>query len=295
MAACWPWETDVADEPLDSAFRASLNEQGHGFHHSLARHIQGLQEKGLVAWRVEAVEFPVELRGRPTHIDCVLRHRRAGAIDLRIVAECKRANPALSSWCFIRRSPESRHGRHVYAEQVRTTNEGNYARAVDLWPSDRVYDVALPIRNRTERGDAAGEGRDVIDKAVTQAMTGLSGLLEFIAPRRFLLSGRTEGHFARLLPVVFTTARLWTTDAALSDSDLLTGNVAATPLTERTWIWLEHVLSPGLRHGLPSDESALRREDLQDYLRLDYTRQVAVVTAAGVQEFLGMAVWDSIL
>lgn len=51
------------------------------------------------AWALEGVEIPVEVRGEPTHVDFLLKHRFDPAY---LVGECKRANPKLSNWCFFK-------------------------------------------------------------------------------------------------------------------------------------------------------------------------------------------------
>jgi hypothetical protein len=290
-----PEDTSPAD-----GFRSSLNEHGHGFHHAVVKHVEEIRARRRIRWKVVEVEFPVEQhRGKSTRIDCVLRHLDGTGNLLYAVAECKRANPALSSWCFIRRAPQQpRDQREVIVE---TVNSGLMASAIvrafepsPLWPSPQVYDLALPVRHRSAKGDAHGEGREVIEAAINQAILRIAGLAEFLSDwqhRTLLKEQRPNQYSARLLPVVFTTARLWTTDAALNDADLLSGNLPETPLSEVRWLWLEHVISPGFRHDLLPGGPSGSMTELSHYLRRDYVRHVAIVTAAGIEEFLSLSYW----
>lgn len=53
-----------------------------------------------------------------------------------------------------------------------------------------------------------------------------------------------------LLPVVFTTARLWVSDVALDRADLSTGriDIAGSSLTPVLWLRCQHFQSPELHH-----------------------------------------------
>ena len=84
-----------------------LDQHGYGFQYALIRH---LREKGL-SWYLQATEFPVEVGEKHTRIDFVLKY---GSRNVYLVAECKRANPALSNWCFIRAPKESQRETVAY-------------------------------------------------------------------------------------------------------------------------------------------------------------------------------------
>jgi hypothetical protein len=60
--------------------------------------------------------LPVSVGGKDTHVDFVLRTHEAF-----LVAECKRANPALANWCFARAPYIARRERasEVRLEQLR--------------------------------------------------------------------------------------------------------------------------------------------------------------------------------
>jgi hypothetical protein len=280
---------EPAEKPpdlLQDAFRSELHRHGYGFQYALVRHI----ETSGTRWRVEAVEFPVEFRGRPLHIDFIL-----GMVDglpLRIVAECKRANPALVDWCFVR-APGFPQAELVSIEYVQSNSETGRSYALldrrNAWTSDRVYNLAFPIKG-SKKGDKAGDNKTALDSAVEQALRGANGLMELLARDTNLLVRQTAtvNAWCGVVPVVFTTAKLWVSDLDLSASDLSTGRVEPLSLTETPWLWLKLNISPALKHSLvyaptPNEQ---RRESLRDYLLRDYSRSVAIVSVDGIISFL---------
>jgi len=84
---------------LSEAFGKVLNSQGHAFQHSVIRAAEELYRESRSRWIFEVAELPVNLHGKDTRIDIIMRKQ-----DTRIylIGECKRANPALSNWCFAR-------------------------------------------------------------------------------------------------------------------------------------------------------------------------------------------------
>lgn len=275
---------DDETEPLqapDHAFQAILDRHGYGFQYALLKHINGLGRP----WFVQAAEFPVTFRGGTTHIDLVLRLARHGAASpLWMVAECKRANPALVDWCFVRQ-PMVPRPTEVAFEQVRVTDNRAFV-ALDMrdsWASERVYNLGFPIKGLA-KGDASGSGRTALDDAVTQVLRGANGFIELLAHRPKLLTKGAFGYgFGQVLPAVFTTARLWVSDVDLQTADLKTGNVPPASLQAVPWLWLKHNVSPDLKHALPSDEPVDAKESLRDYLLWDHYRCVAIVSATGLK------------
>jgi hypothetical protein len=90
-------------------FEHSLNKQGYGFQAAVIRILEDRAQRGLSPWRREASEFPVEVNGAGTRIDIILKDGRGGN-PLYMLAECKRVDPALGRWCFIRTQPHSAQG-----------------------------------------------------------------------------------------------------------------------------------------------------------------------------------------
>ena len=59
---------------LSRAFHQQLNEHGYPFHYAVIAEADNQHRLQRSRWALEAVEFPVEVRGRDTRVDIVLRH-----------------------------------------------------------------------------------------------------------------------------------------------------------------------------------------------------------------------------
>src|SRR4030043_1645904 len=101
-------EVQNLNKKITSAFEKTLNRHGYGFQYSVLKKAKQLFEDGRSPWIFEPSEFPVSVQGRDVHIDFILRWYRKGmtlaeySIPVYLVAECKRADPALKYWCFAR-------------------------------------------------------------------------------------------------------------------------------------------------------------------------------------------------
>ncbi len=272
-------------ERLAKSLEKVLNSHGYGFQYSLLRQAERLALDAKSFWMPSVVEFPVEVQEHGTRIDIVLQHRMR---PFYILAECKRANPALANWCFAK-SP------YVPIIQSAMVASVEAVRAIDnkitststrfLSHSDNIYHVAIEVKGKTP-GDMEGHGHGEIEQAATQICRGLNGMLDFFA----LHPSFFEGFFGKVpnvgfLPVIFTTARLWSTTIDLGSADLATGNVAlkADDIKEVPWLFYHYNQSPGLKHSLNSSSLA---STLQEVLYSEYVRTIAVVSASGVTDFL---------
>ena len=99
-----------------------------------------------------------------------------------------------------------------------------------------------------------------------------------------------------LVPVIFTTASVWTADTDLATADLISGEVdlGSTTVTQVPWLWLDYPVSPGLQHGVTRsqpDQEPLYQPDLRNILETEYSRAIAVVGSGGVDQFLASQVW----
>src|SRR5437867_2805939 len=87
------------NDQLAHEFVNAVNRQGYAFQFAVLEKAKQLLASGDSSFGFEVSEFPVQIRGAHTRIDFVLLKRDG---KLRLVSECKRANPALSNWCFAR-------------------------------------------------------------------------------------------------------------------------------------------------------------------------------------------------
>jgi hypothetical protein len=264
-----------------AGFHKLLNQHGHGFHFAVLREVQRLFEEHQSRWVFEVAEFPVSVRGVDTRVDFVLRHPDR---PFYIVGECKRANPALAHWCFVRAPYTRRDHRQegIYVDRLSwsDTRGMNSVEVADIAYTSDAYHVALEARTGA-LGDAVGRGRGEIDEAATQVLRGVNGLIEAFA--RAKMPANDEKF---LIPVVFTTASLWTTDADLAAADLRTGNLREDQvgLLPKLWVAYQFATSESLKHEV-ARRSRLH-PDLSKTLASEYVRTVQFVAPDGIPGFL---------
>lgn len=160
-----------------------------------------------------------------------------------------------------------------------------------FFDSPNVYHLGIEVKS-TETGDSSGKGRGAIEEAAGQAMRGMNGLMQFFKQSQ---KANRERKSIQILPVIFTTARLWVTQANLASSDLLSGKLelSDSPLEEKQWVFLHYAQSPGLKHALPiATNDAIAFEDiLTEALYTEYIRPIGVVTASGIADFFRIGHW----
>ena len=273
-------------DDLFASYRKTLDAHGYGFQYAVLRRADELCKKRESQWYFEVAEFPVIVRGHDTRIDFILRW--AGS-NLYLLAECKRANPALSNWCFaeapyVRRNRQSQ----IILQRLKGAPDGEPRATIikENPPGERtIYHVGMEVRTG-QKGDPCGSGRGAIEAACTQVCRGLNGMMGFSAEYRNI--GNPV-----FFPAIFTTARLWTSKMNLAGADLETGRLdASSPGMESVpWLLYQYHQSPGIRHAL-LDLDAM--PDLGDYLWHESARTIAIISPSGIEHFLKMN-WAGIL
>jgi len=265
---------------VETAFRKALDSHGYGFQYAVLDRAKELRSTSKSSWVFEAAEFPVSVEAGSTRIDFILRQPDRRSY---LIGECKRANPALSNWCFAVAPLVARNsiGNAYTVERVRPFHGEVRAESTAMTYADRAYHVALEIRTH-QRGDSAGPGRGAIDDGVSQVLKGTNGFVNFLSSRPALVPENTD---SMLLPVVFTTARLWASDAALDRADLSTGKIdfSGSSLIPVPWLVYQHFQSPELSHQV----SGNRVDDrVSRVLEVDLMRSVAIVSSDGIEDYL---------
>lgn len=288
----------MAEEPtntndfLAGAFRNALNQHGDVFQHRVRTQAAKLSHTGSSRWIVGPPEFPVAVRDRDARIDFILEHEsRAGCDSVYLVAECKRANPSLKYWCFAKAptvTDRDHHARWFIAEHLTPTR--GIVTGSHIWtasgclvrPLDQLYHLGMEIKAGGGQGDKQGNPRGAIEDAATQAYRGANGFVDYL---KKTLSAQESPHGAVVIPVIFTTASIFTSDADLSGAELSTGNLTANnvPLQQRDWIYYQYPGSVGLKHSLERNGSSQR---LDDVLIDEYLRTIPIVSASGIDNFL---------
>lgn len=266
----------------------NLNSHGFGFQHGLAETLRNHGE-ARHRWTVQAEEFPVQVQGRDTRIDVILTkgfaaHGAGGPCGV-VIGECKRANPALSNWVFF--STASRIGRQPIIESLCRGDSDVFSIARELAVNVNIFDLGLAIRSN-EKGDGAVKLGSAIEDASTQVLRCVNGFVDFLGSSgQKLWEHRQIVHF---LPVIFTTANLFTASTNFSDTDLATGNLMIEPehLKSVDWLFCDFPVSLSLRHGM----RRLRRAGTIPNARIeDFQRTVAIVNPAGLDDFVRELFW----
>lgn len=283
-------EPDEATDRLAERLRSELNRHGHGFHRALLDEVARLGVTRSGWWREGPSEFPVRVNGQDARIDFILgRVEPFSKAHYWLICEAKRVNPSLGDWCFAG-IPNSRHplSGACYAETIKR-GQPTITNLHRLADSDRIYEIGIELKTDRKGEPVGGSGRGAIEDAAGQVIRGMNGFIEFMQSAPDASWQRAET--IRLVPVVFTTAQLYATQVALKDADLATGNLPPGGLSLKTtdWLWLHYPQSPGLRH---SSHPAEATRSLEDALYHQFVRRVAIVSVAGIENFLSQGIWN---
>lgn len=287
-----PGMTNEQVDEVRNSFQKALNRHGYGFQFSVLKIAESLANRvdydERSRWNFLFSEVPVEVRGSGTRIDFILsRSRSTLSPFFYLICECKRANPKLSNWCFVR-APRVRRGRPKGTDPllVETVFQGTqFTNTMTIVNKLKIlsdaYHFGVEVRS-LKLGDDKGESGRAIEDAVTQVLRGLNGYVEALSQNKQLLEG-TQTH---LLPVIFTTAQLWISHSDLGLADLVTGDIDLSKdgFESVPWLWYQYHLSPGLKHTSvykPQDEIKV-----EEFIEAKYIRTVAIVSASGIEEFL---------
>ena len=276
------------DEEFSDSFTKVLNRHGYSFQYSVLRKAFELKSNGRSNFTFEASEFPVEVQGTNTRIDFILRrdyYSFANVCLFLLIAECKRANPALSNWCFVKAPYTYRSWGNI--ERLLTESlTHNYDSSIDSLTQqsfviDDPYHIGFEVRS-DQKGDSSGESGQAIEKAASQVLRGVNGFVKTMQKENPLWENYKSVNF---LPVIFTTANLFVSDVDVSSADLKTGNlkVSDEQIKPVDWLYYQYPMSVGLKHSLDSlNESA----DISSLLMNDYLRTILVVSSTGIENFL---------
>ena len=275
------------------AFESGLNQHGYAFQQRVIREAARLNDdpKSRKKWNLLATEQPVAVGDTHTRIDFILEYQSADSQLSLIVAECKRVNPAYGSWCFAKGAYQRPVwlGTQVVVE-VLALEEDLKSGGAGGPTSDHIFDIGFSVKT-----DAAGDptpvsgDRDGLEQACQQVCRGLNGLIQVLATDPTLAKTKAGVDRVDFLPVIFTTAKLFTSAVDLRTTDLSSGQVQLPgDVVERDWLYFQYPQSPGLVHSLnrwPEDGDIW-----SEVVAREYFRSVAIVSANGIGEFLS-EVW----
>lgn len=275
-----------AETSVEAAARKILDCHGYGFQYATLKVLSD-SPSSRVPWKPVAAELAVEVRNRDTRIDLLFEHLRR---PMFMVCECKRANPAISDWCFARASwpGYEKHGRVTRMAVVRRCSDGRaYVESEELLDTENAFQIAFEVRTGG-KGDQHGSGRGEIEDAATQVCRGVNGLAHFLGESNDYLP---SGHRMSLVPAIFTTAKLLVTDLDVGNADARTGKleVGAVKLREVDWLWLDYPQSRGVQHGLLHPPGVIT---VTEAFYRETFRRIAVVSVAGVEKFMASQLWS---
>jgi hypothetical protein len=281
-------------------FGATLNSHGYSFQAAVITLAKQLYEGGMnqSLWKFRAAEFPVEVREKPTRIDLIMEHRLK---PIHMVVECKRVNPAYSSWCFVSAPIIGGDSMPtIITERMSRMNNSKLEQMPFgvsakpyLYNKQRLYNIVIEVKTE-KKGDQNGGKLDVCEEAATQVCRGMNGYIETLLERRELWGG---GDAVEIFPVIFTTAEIYVSDVNLTLTDVTTGEIdlTETKLTQMPWVMYQYHMSPGLKHSKQTFSLSRRRPSLQTIMEDEFVRMIPVVSANGIQDFLKWASeypWD---
>ena len=287
--------SDNSEEQISLLFEEHLNQHGYSFQNAIARKIREMSYDEDLGKRsffeVIGIEMPVTA-DRNTHIDIVGWHSNnygLGKTRYYLVGECKKSDPGYAAWCFAK-TPitwADHYQSLIQFDLVEGAGGDRYfrgqteQRATDL-PIMNLG-VALTIResnNSKPKGD-----REAINEAVNQVLRGVGGFINYItsAQHTAIELQKDEAHV--VVPVVFTTAQIYTTDSNIALADLSTGKLSKGSIEAKKadWIWYNYNRSTQLSHGLKMVGKAAPGES--DLFR-EFTRTIAIVGPSGLESFL---------
>lgn len=287
------------NDQLAQEFAKHLSRHGFGFQYAVIKYIKDLIARHQIVmiddfWRFLMSEFPVDIE-KGSRVDFVLeRSARSAYKRLFLIAECKRANPATANWCFVKSpyphratwgSTEYVHLECLKKMMVTNTLRGVLAAGVKANADHTAYHLAFSLRT-SEKGDEDSKGnrQSEIEDAMGQTLRGANGFVMHFDRQPHLLEDKEQ---IGILPVIFTTAKLYTSDLKLDEAELATGKVTGGNLKRAAWVIYQYTMSPGLKHTAVSGNSP---GDLVDLYQSEYIRTVPIVSVEGIRDFM---IWVS--
>jgi hypothetical protein len=284
--------TGGENDRVGRAFRLALDREGHSFHQRV------LHEGWLIAGRMngtehrlsfEVSEFPVQTRGKDSRVDFILRIKSVwSSPPILLVCECKRSNPAFADWCFARTPYVNRRALPRVIVDRLTVDKNTrtmLSTAVSIASTVAPYQVGLPVKG-DEKGDPIDKGnpREAIERAAGQVMQGLNGFADFLHANKQVL-GADE---TLLVPVIFTTAVLYTSEVNLADATLETGAlpVDRVDVQRCAWLWFQYPVSSSLRHSIDRQRRPDTFASVGGVLDVEHSRSIAIVSVDGIEPFL---------
>lgn len=272
------------DENSLHRFQNAINYQGFAFQYKIAEYIKSYLDP---RFSIEATEFPIEINGNNSKIDIILGHlcRSWPHPLVYYIGECKRVNPALGNWLFVRSPNFNQYEDSFLFEKLSKNPENNHFHSELLLKDNdsEYYNLAFEVKTN-ETGDAYGSNHDAIENAATQVIRGTNGLIKLIS-RNIRTFDKPSYLFC---PVIFTTAKLFASKIDLQTTDLHSGKIdlSSDQIEEKKWLIYQYTSSPSIK--FTDLESTLSKGKLKDFPYQDYIRTIIITNPDGILEALPM-------
>lgn len=270
----------------------ALNEQGFLFQHRLAEELKKL--RGAVPdahnWMVDAIEVPVSLSNeRETRVDILLRQYSGGVNPWYAILECKRAARDFKRWIFFGSSPRAGvlSSSNYYFEYADLKGHWNHQGDPDMMhrleikqalPVHEAFEYYLEARTERPSRDKTASATTAIEDALRQVTLGQAGVSLRMRAAHVLKF--------RLLPIVVTTAQVFSAKFTSERVSLTDGKIAVEDLQLEShhWVAVNYHIDDSISQD--SGFSTNRQQDMSVDIAARQVRTVFVVEAAHIHAFL---------
>lgn len=293
--------------PLEDILFGGLNEQGFLFQEKCE---EVIQQSRSTRWIVHTVEHPVSLKEKDTRIDIIIRDETLHESTMYGVVECKKVNPQYNCWLFgkpLYDCPVPANAQIIKLSRSRRHVRGTAQPNIELIPIRARFNVETPYicnwwleinihESRPKKQKISNT--ETLEQAFIQVCRGVGGLaLEQQRDRMRTLADPTatgvidESEEVFLVPIIITTACLYTSNYDLSNVDIATGAISSTdvqftgmpPSPPVKWVMIDY----GATDSVTPDQlyqhfAGMQPIDLEPYNK----RSIFIVNSAYISDFL---------
>jgi len=235
-------------------------------------------------WRLQETNYPVAVRGKESALDIWAVFRSKGQ-QLSLLIECKKNNPDFVDWNFIAKDPKTEpHVIHIHNDEIASPGARWTPRAVfaPLRSMRFVRTVADDGREtkgsytsnpKAKDSEKTKTSNDAIAKAANQVALATQAIVEEQMKHLAYLRHSQQPPWARqaFLPVIVTSARVFSCEVKATDVDPKTGEVpfdkvkrAETPI-----LFYEYPLPRHLQNEPADLVAALTDDSLRHFAQMN--------------------------
>jgi hypothetical protein len=266
----------------------ALNEQGYIFQEACKYALEKNEQR--IGWEVRAYEYPVSLVGQDTRVDIVLRSKTQSSPELYALVECKRADPSYIYWVFG--TPHfgdalcSTLG--LECRETRSDQPYQVNRLLERLHFQFVTDSAINWQEAKRGSGGRTSTSQNIENAFIQVLKGIGGFAQEHLDQRIKSRALFKTFF---IPVVVTTAKLYTAYYETKNIDLSTGRISkdkvlfgpqGQPAEEDPWVLVDYGVGENVApEPIPESYHGVDPAELQKHK----IRSIFVVNAKSLVNF----------